>query len=90
MGSLFSSPSVPSVSPVSYVPTTTVVQRTATTTAKPKTTTTTTQPSEKEDAVKDIIRKSSRGRSSTIQTSFRGVLGETNALVPKRKSLLGE
>lgn len=85
MGSLFSAPSVPSVSPLSYVPTS---QPNAT--ATPIVNNTPVSSTESEDAVKDVIRKTSRGRSSTIQTSFRGVLGETNALVPQRKSLLGE
>lgn len=30
------------------------------------------------------------GRSSTIHTSYRGVLSDTNSLRPKRKTLLGE
>lgn len=87
MGSLFSSPSVPSISPVSFVPTTTTTNVTPTT----ETPSVETSPSSNsEDAVKDVIKRTSRGRSSTIQTSFRGVLGETNTLVPQRKSLLGE
>ena len=85
MGSLFSRPSMPTVSPVSYVPTSTTITETPSVE-----TTTTPSSSESEDAVKDIIRNTTRGRSSTIQTSFRGVLGETNTLVPQRKSLLGE
>jgi hypothetical protein len=90
MGSLFSTPSVPTVSPVSYVP-----QQVAppSTSINPTTVKDTSQNKKKEDddaAVKDIIKRATRGRSSTIQTSFRGVLEEANTLAPKRKTLLGE
>ena len=40
--------------------------------------------------VEDVIRRTTRGRNSTIQTSYRGVLTEQTALMPKRKNLLGE
>ncbi len=90
MGSLFS-PSVPSYSPVSYTPQ--VV-------SAPKQTPT--QPTEKtqqnrqaetpdEEVIRDVIKRSTRGRSSLIQTSYRGVLGEASTpTAPQRKSLLGE
>lgn len=45
---------------------------------------------EGEDRVCDVVRRASRGRGSTIQTSFRGVLSEAGDLVPQRKNLLGE
>ena len=89
MGSLFSSPSVPTVSPVAYVPSS-QSQTNVAKTVSTQTSSSTSQPDDTEDAVRDIIRKSSRGRSSTIQTSFRGVLDETSSLAPKRKTLLGE
>ena len=84
MGSLFSSPSVPTVSPVAYVPSS------QSQTNIPQIPSSPAKPDETEEAVRDIIRKSSRGRSSTIQTSFRGVLDETSSLAPKRKTVLGE
>jgi len=86
MGSLFSTPSIPSISSVQYVAPSTSINPTS---LEPQTIDQP-QSSETEDVVKDVIRRSQRGRSSTIQTSFRGVLGETNTLVPQRKSLLGE
>ncbi len=50
-----------------------------------------------DENVRDVIRKTTRARSSTIQTSYRGILGDdgddfarSNALVPQRKNLLGE
>lgn len=52
--------------------------------------------SQDEDNVRDVIRRQTRGRSSTIQTSYRGVLEENEraslptSLSPKRKNLLGE
>lgn len=42
------------------------------------------------DAAKDVIRRVSRGRDSTILTSLRGVLRSEDDLQPRRKSLLGE
>lgn len=42
------------------------------------------------DAVREVIRKSTRGRGSTVLTSLRGVLNNDNGLQPRRKSLLGE
>lgn len=86
MGSMFSAPPVPTYSPVQYVAPSAVTQNnTASNDAD-----NTQQNTQEEDAVKDIIRKTTRGRSSLIQTSYRGVLGEGNALVPQRKNLLGE
>lgn len=85
MGSLFSSPSTPSAPSVKFeAPSTSVNPTTATSSVDQ------TQTPETEDAVRDVIRRSSRGRSSTIQTSFRGVLGDANSLAPQRKTLLGE
>lgn len=43
-----------------------------------------------EDQARDVVRRASRGRGSTIKTSFRGVLSQNNALAPQRKNLLGE
>ena len=45
---------------------------------------------EDEEKVRAVVRRTNRGIGSTIQTSFRGVLGETNSLAPQRKTLLGE
>ncbi len=86
MGSLFSSPSVPTYSPVQYVPPQSVQKNSA----NEKPTPSINQDSDDENQVKDVIKRSARGRNSLIQTSYRGVLGEANALVPQRKSLLGE
>ena len=52
--------------------------------------------SQDEDNVRDAIRRQTRSRSSTIQTSYRGVLEESESaslstsLSPTRKTLLGE
>ena len=43
-----------------------------------------------EDQARDVARRVSRGRGSTIRTSFRGVLTKGNSLSPQRKNLLGE
>lgn len=49
---------------------------------------------DEENVVRDIVRRQTRGRNSTIQTSYRGVLGDAGdapiALTPQRKTLLGE
>jgi len=91
MGSLFSPP-VPAYSPVSYAA---PVVSAPIQTPEPQTIIQETQQNSETDnndesVVKDIIKRSSRGRSSLIQTSYRGVLGEGDALSPQRKSLLGE
>ena len=86
MGSLFS-PSVPRYSPVSYTPA--IASSVNETSGEGETSPNTSQDNE-EEIVRDIIRRNFRGRNSTIQTSYRGVLGEDNALAPKRKTLLGE
>lgn len=83
MGSLFSAPSVPTYFPVTYVAPSTSVNPTMVTPSTDGSSTDT-------ETVKDVISRVSRGRSSTIQTSFRGVLGESNSLAPQRKTLLGE
>ncbi len=50
--------------------------------------------SSEENDIRDFVRKSTRSRSATIQTSYRGVLdedeGSLTSIVPQRKSLLGE
>jgi len=87
MGSLFSTPSTPTYSPVSYVvPSTSVNATTITTDNSTENDTTDTDT----ETVQDVIGRVARGRSSTIQTSFRGVLGDSNSLAPQRKTLLGE
>jgi hypothetical protein len=43
-----------------------------------------------EDAVKKIIKRSNKGQSALIQTSYQGVLTNVNQLAPQRKNLLGE
>ena len=91
MGSFFS-PSVPKYSPVTYTPPQSV---TSTTTYTPS-------PSESDNgenqqnsddtqAITNVIKRN-RGRSSLIQTSYRGVLNEESDGInaPKRKTLLGE
>ncbi len=40
-------------------------------------------------AAEDTVRRRTRGRTGTVRTSWRGVL-DPNALLPARKSLLGE
>ena len=87
MGSLFS-PSVPSVSPVQFVPSTPAPSTTAQQTQKE--TQQNTPDTSQEESVKDVIQRRTRGRSSLIQTAVRGVLNEGSALAPQRKSLLGE
>ena len=85
MGSLFKT-STPSVTP---------------TLTQPATVKNSTEPevgeavSQDEDSVRDAIRRETRSRSLTIQTSYRGVLEEgakasSITLSPKRKTLLGE
>ena len=88
MGSLFSQ-SVPRYSPVSYAP------QTQSTTDAPSqndklTVQQNNQNAAEEDSLKDVIRRSSRGRNSLIQTSYRGVLTDVSSLAPQRKNLLGE
>lgn len=85
MGSLFSSPKIPTAPSVQYVAPSTSINPTLVGDG-----TNTENKNDNDEAVKDVIRRASRGRASTIQTSFRGVLGETNSLAPQRKSLLGE
>lgn len=46
--------------------------------------------SESEESVRDFIRRTNRGRSALIRTSYRGVLTDLNRLAPQRKNLLGE
>lgn len=85
MGSLFKSPSVPQYAPVTY-------------NAPPQNSQSTAQPDSANESVgttesdnaREVIRRTTRGRNSTIQTSYRGVLNATNTLAPQRKSLLGE
>jgi hypothetical protein len=90
MGSLFS-PSVPTYSPVSYTPAAIQTSPQPQQNESPETQQNTQTDSNEEDVVKDIIKRNTRGRSSLIQTSYRGVLGEASApTAPQRKSLLGE
>jgi|GEM_PF-1508794 len=99
MGSFFA-PSVPTYSPVTYTPPQTTSTLSSDTTSNDQTTesTTTTTTSETE-AINDVIKRTNRGRSSLIQTSYRGVLNEQSDasdstplsnFTPKRKTLLGE
>lgn len=81
MGSLLKTQS-PSM-PAPYIYTPPAVQ-TPTTVDQP------TPNTEDEEKVRAVVRRTNRGIGSTIQTSFRGVLGETNSLAPQRKTLLGE
>ena len=87
MGSLFSS-ATPSYTPTQSVATNSVTQDV------PNDDGVETPDLKNEEAVRDVVRKSSRGRSSTIQTSYRGVLEEGDnapiTLTPQRKNLLGE
>lgn len=101
MGSIFSGPSVPtSYSPVTYVPSVSPTVRSSTSSSgsSPSDKTGETNAStddnsvNEEEIIRDIIRRNFRGRNSTIQTSYRGVLGTTSEdnLRPQRKTLLGE
>ena len=83
MGSMFSAPSVPSYSPVQYIAPSYANNAVSQSSNDD-------EMQSSEEAVKNVIRKTSRGRNSLIQTSYRGVLGESNSLIPQRKSLLGE
>jgi len=84
MGSLFSAPPIPTIPFVQSAPSSTSVNPASV--ERPSISV----PDNNDEVVKDVIRRASRGRSSTIQTSFRGVLGESNSLSPQRKTLLGE
>ncbi len=87
MGSLFTY-STPSYRPMSYS-----VPRAAPSkiSEPPKQSGKSTQQSDEDVAkVEDVIRRTARGRNSTIQTSYRGVLTDQSTLTPKRKNLLGE
>ncbi len=87
MGSFFS-PKVPSYTPFTYKSST---QQTASRKLVGDLNDQPSTPTKSEDGVRDVIRRSTRGRSSLIQTSYRGVLGEANApFTPQRKNLLGE
>lgn len=88
MGSLFS-PVVPAYSPMVYAPSTPRVNSSSPDNAgAPQTGGEETF--EREDSVRDFIRRTNRGRNSLIQTSYRGVLSDLNSLAPQRKNLLGE
>lgn len=95
MGSLFS-PSVPSTPAFTYQPTGSQPTPTNISTSSDEGDNTQTTNSEApssqqdEDSVRDFIRRTNRGRNSLIQTSYRGVLTDTNNLTPQRKNLLGE
>jgi len=84
MGSLFSAPPIPTIPFVQSAPPSTSVNPVSI--ERPLIS----DPDNNDEVVKDVIRRASRGRSSTIQTSFRGVLGQSNQLAPQRKILLGE
>lgn len=93
MGNLFK-PSVPSSTPT-YVPPVAApkIVKAANNDTQQNTNTQTDKADDnqaQQDAAKDVIRKASRGRNSTILTSLRGVLSSENDLKPQRKSLLGE
>lgn len=88
MGSLFS-PVVPQYTTLSYTPQTTTTATSSANTSATETADTSTG-SDDEESVRDLIRQANRGRSSLIQTSYRGVLSDTSDLSPQRKSLLGE
>lgn len=92
MGSLFS-PSTPAYSPVSYSPPVRTISTPApvASISSPSTVTNTDSKTD-EDIAKDIIKRTTRGRNSTIQTSYRGVLDpiSNGTIAPQRKSLLGE
>jgi hypothetical protein len=81
MGSIFKKPKIPT-----YRPAPTIVQRPII----PEPDTSDSDHEAEAEKARDIVRRASRGRGSTIRTSFRGVLGENNSLVPQRKNLLGE
>lgn len=83
MGTLFSTPSVPAYSPISSA-------SSSTETSVSDSEVPSAEIPNDENAVKDVVRRASRGRHSTIQTSYRGVLGQGNTLSPQRKTLLGE
>ncbi len=83
MGTLFSTPSVPTYSPVKYVaPISATTEEVAEMGGNQK--------SSDEGVVKDTVRRTLGGRNATIQTSYRGVLNQGNKLSPQRKTLLGE
>lgn len=88
MGSLFA-PSVPRYNPVSYAqPVTQQIPAPSTLPENPIS-----EAKTDEDIAKDIIKRTTtRGRNSTIQTSYRGVLSPISnvTITPQRKSLLGE
>lgn len=84
MGTLFSKPSVPAYSPVQYVSPTSTQENVSDSEVSQSETL------NEEEAVKDVVRRASRGRNTTIQTSYRGVLNQDNKLSPQRKTLLGE
>ena len=88
MGKIFK-PSVPKYAAPAPQPTAPYVPPATDTDTGTGTGTTTPEP-EGTDAVRDVIRKSARGRNSTVLTSLRGVLNNENDLQPRRKSLLGE
>jgi hypothetical protein len=88
MGSLFA-PSVPRYNPVTYSQP--VTQQKSTPSTLPENPVSETKSDE--DIAKDIIKRTTtRGRNSTIQTSYRGVLTplSSGTITPQRKSLLGE
>jgi len=95
MGSLFSTP-VPSAPPVTYVPQVSTVPPSPQQSSSSQPVGTQNQSvnaevnTDDEDAVKDIIKRTTRGRNSTIQTSYRGVLNTNEGIAPQRKTLLGE
>ena len=86
MGSLFSTPDVPtSFNPYTYVPPAPTVS--TPTTGDNTTDTNTDTDNGDKDRVAAIVRR--RSFPDTIQTSWRGVL-QTGEWMPQRKSLLGE
>lgn len=85
MGSLFSAPPIPTSPSVQYVAPSTSVNPT---TIEQKSNESTID--DENDSVKNVIRRTNRGRSSTIQTSYRGALNANSTISPQRKNLLGE